>query len=346
MSFVLSHEAPLSGLLYDTETAAAFSIKQDIHAQLRFERALARAQAKTGVISNEACKAIETALDDFTIDPDDLTERTRRDGLLSPGLVAAVRATVAPPHDRAFHKGTTSQDLIDTSLMLRLKALLPRFAGRLETIVDGLAAHASNAELMAHTRMQVALPITVSDKISIWQRPLKSALEQVPTVFPLQLGGPVGNGEALADDFHALANLMASELGLSAREASWHTDRTPLLTIANWALSVTTALGKIGQDVALLSQNEIGAVRLAGGGSSSAMAHKSNPILAENLVTLARFNATMIGGLQQAALHENERSGVAWTLEWMLFPQLIIATGTALRNGEELVQKLSFPKPG
>ena len=92
-------------------------------------------------------------------------------------------------------------------------------------------------------------------------------------------------------------------------------------------------------------QNEVGTARLAGGGTSSAMAHKANPVPAELLVTLARFTAGLSGTLAQAMVHENERSGAAWTLEWLVLPQMVVATGAALRVALALAENLSFPAP-
>ena len=110
-----------------------------------------------------------------------------------------------------------------------------------------------------------------------------------------------------------------------------------LVNFANWLSSVTGSLGKIGQDIALLAQNEIGDVTVAGAGRSSAMHHKQNPVLAEILVTLARFNATQISAMHHALVHEQERSGAAWTLEWMILPQMLNAAGTALVHAEALL---------
>ena len=84
-------------------------------------------------------------------------------------------------------------------------------------------------------------------------------------------------------------------------------------------------------------QNEIGEIELSGAGSSSAMAHKQNPVLAEVLVTLARFNAVQVSGLHLALIHEQERSGAAWTLEWMILPQMLNATGTALIHAQAML---------
>src|SRR5690606_34638474 len=99
---------------------------------------------------------------------------------------------------------------------------------------------------------------------------------------------------------------------------------------------------KMGQDVALMAQNEVGEVRLASGGGSSAMPHKVNPVGAETLVALARFNATLVSGIHHSLVHENERSGAAWTLEWLFLPQMIAATAASLATAERLVGSLSF----
>ena len=109
---------------------------------------------------------------------------------------------------------------------------------------------------------------------------------------------------------------------------------------------ISGSLGKIGADVALLSQNEIGVIRLEGGGGSSAMAHKSNPVNAEVLVALARFNAGLAGTLQHTAVHENERSGAAWTLEWLTLPQMLVTTGASLRLAGHLLDQLRLDDTG
>jgi 3-carboxy-cis,cis-muconate cycloisomerase len=115
-----------------------------------------------------------------------------------------------------------------------------------------------------------------------------------------------------------------------------------MAALAAWLSLVTGSLGKMGQDVALAAQSELGEIRLAGGGGSSAMPHKVNPVGAEALVTLARFNATLLAGMHQSLVHENERSGAAWTLEWMLLPQMLMACAAALRHAQALVGQVAF----
>src|SRR5690606_36016393 len=112
--------------------------------------------------------------------------------------------------------------------------------------------------------------------------------------------------------------------------------------LASWLSLVTGSLGKMGQDIALMAQSEVGEIRLASGGGSSAMPHKVNPVGAETLVALARFNATLVSGMHHAMVHENERSGAAWTLEWLILPQTTVATAASLRCAVALLGGLSF----
>jgi 3-carboxy-cis,cis-muconate cycloisomerase len=139
---------------------------------------------------------------------------------------------------------------------------------------------------------------------------------------------------------------MAARLGLTVPDYVPHAARDHIARLGGWLSEVTGALGKIGQDVALMAQNEIAEIALSGGGGSSAMAHKQNPVLAELLVSLARFNAVQVSGLHQALVHEQERSGAAWTLEWMVLPQMLNATGTALLHANALlggVERMGSP---
>ena len=108
------------------------------------------------------------------------------------------------------------------------------------------------------------------------------------------------------------------------------------MRLAGLLAAITGSLGKIGQDIALMADRGDEIV-LEGGGSSSAMPHKQNPVAAEMLVTLARFNAAQLGGLAQAAVHEQERSGAAWTLEWLILPQMVTACAAALRLAGQLL---------
>jgi 3-carboxy-cis,cis-muconate cycloisomerase len=340
-------QAPILGqLLGDQEIAAFFSVKADIEAMLRFEAALATAEAQCGVISSQACQAITKACE--TLEPDiaAIGSATARDGVAVPELVRQLRARVGKTHADKVHLGATSQDLIDTSMVLRLRQVNGAIAARLAGVIgrlDGLIAEHGEAKLMAHTRMQPALPVTVADRIDIWARPLRKHHQELEDArqdqYVIQFGGAVGTLDKLGDKAHAVTVELARNLRLYPT-APWHTDRSAMVRHAGRLSMICGALGKIGKDVALMAQPEVNQIVLSGSGGSSAIPDKQNPVAAEILETLARFNATLVGGMHHALIHEQERSGSAWTLEWMLMPQICIATGAACRTALAMLDSI------
>ena len=344
----------LSALLGDEEIARQFDVESELRAMLAFEVALAAVQAEAGIIPSAAAEAIARAGARFEPDMDALAAGTLRDGMVVPNWVEQLRRHVGPPHDAHVHFGSTSQDALDTSLVLRLKPTLVILAQRLEQTdaqLGALAQKYGTQAAMARTRMQRALPITWGERIAAWRAPLQRhrqrLVELEPRLLMLQFGGPVGTLDKFGTSGPALAAALARKLDLRAPELCWQNARDNLAELAGWLSLVTGSLGKIGQDIALLAQNEIGEVVLAGGGKSSAMHHKNNPVAAEILVTLARFNAAQLAAMHQAVVHEQERSGTAWTLEWMILPQMVVATGAALARALTLldVRTLSI-RPG
>jgi 3-carboxy-cis,cis-muconate cycloisomerase len=338
----------LSALLGDEEAASYFSVEADIRAMLAFEGALAKAQASVGLIPSEAAAHIAEVCETFSPDIAALAKGAAQDGVVAPALVRLLRAQVGAPDAAHVHRAATSQDVIDTSLILRLKPILALFEARLRGLVDvlrGLETSQGATPLMGRTRMQRALPIHAADKLRGWREPLERhgvRLDELrPRLLIVQFGGAVGVRGDLDGKGEAVAAELARLLQLRAGPC-WQVERDGLAELAAWTSLVTGSLGKIGIDVALMAQNEIGEVKLAEGGGSSAMPHKSNPVRAEALVTLARFNAALLGAQHQTLVHENERSGAAWTLEWLVLPPMIVATGAALRHATALCVGLQF----
>lgn len=338
----------LDALVGDAAIAAWFGDAAEIAAMLAFEVALAEAQAECGLVPPEAAAAIALAAARYEPMLPELNRRMAADGVLGPGLVAALRADVGEPHGQWLHFQATSQDAVDTGLTLRLKSVATELDSRLQAVLARLLSlreAQGEVVLMGHTRMQRALPVAVADKIDSWTRPLQRHWQRLAELsqylLVVQSGGPVGTRAGLAGLGDRVAAGLADRLGLGVAPC-WHTARGPVVEFGQWLALVAGSLGKIGQDVALLVQNEVGAVRLAAGGASSAMRHKSNPVAAEVLVALARFTAGQAGTLAQAMVHEGERSGAAWTLEWMTLPPLAIAAGAALRHANALLSGLTF----
>lgn len=339
----------LSSLVGDPEIGALFSPAAEVRAMLAVEAALADAQGHLGMISQEAAESVVAACGAADLDEASIREGLVRDGVPVPDFVCQLRARIGPPHAGAAHLGATSQDIVDTGLMLRLRDVIAVLEARLDAVIgllDQLFERDGAVDLMAQTRMQAALPFTAGAKITAWREPLVRAGERLRRLreeaLAIQLGGPIGDGSSFGADFVALRADFASRLGL-ADAPPWQASRDRIMEIAAAFALLSGSLGKVGQDIALMAQNEVGTVQISGGGGSSAMAHKQNPVGAEVLVALARFNAGMLGILHQSMVHENERSGAAWTLEWMVLPQMAETTGAALRQARRLLQGLSFP---
>lgn len=339
-------EPLLAALTGDREVADLFAPAAEIAALLRFEAVLAESQGALGIVEPDAAARIAAAARSLAVDETPLRQGLARDGVVIPELVRQLRAGAGEAGSKV-HLNATSQDAIDTALMLRLRAVLALLEVRTEVVLGEIARlrdDEGTRPLMAQTRMQAALPFTVADKLATWARPLaahRARLSALAAALPIQLGGPIGNGEGFGPRYVRLRAEMAHRLGLRDAEP-WHSERTAILDVAQALALLTGTLGKIGQDVALLAQSGVGAAILSGGGGSSAMAHKQNPVGAELLVALARFDAGMLGTLSQSMVHENERSGAAWTLEWMVLPQMAQACARALAVAAALLRQTRF----
>ncbi len=346
-TLVLKHPLLIS-LCSDPVCNEAFSLSSDMKAMLRYEDELSKATAQLGLIPQEASEAISRACKTFEPNVLDLEAATQKDGLHIPELIRQLKAYVGEPYATYVHFGATSQDLIDTSLMMRLSTLLPMFEEKISNVLHDLAQlneDYGSYQFKAHTRMQVALPITVSHKLQTWSSPLEEIRRELPVLCKslrkLQLGGAVGNREAYQDKAQDIAKILANSLGLEDSEC-WHTNRLQLVKLTDWLSQLSGVMGKIACDISLLSQKEREVIVLIEGGTSSSMPHKLNPVKADVIVALSRYQATLSASMHQALIHENERSGSAWTLEWLTLPQMVIIASGALNTLTTLLQNIKF----
>jgi 3-carboxy-cis,cis-muconate cycloisomerase len=325
----------------DAEVAELVSSARMLTHMREVEVAYLFALAAAGRVETEQAERVAAVMRTTILDDKSLRDATLRDGVVVPDLIRQLRQDLCAEDAAIVHTGMTSQDVVDTALMMALRDVIAVMSGRLKVVIAGLehlTARFGAEPLMGRTRHQAALPITVGHRIAEWRAPLPGLMDQLTTMrsdlICLQLGGSVGLGDAFKE---GVATHMAQSLGLHVPDACWHTNRHRVVGFGDWLSHVTGALGKIGRDVTLMAQQGIDAITLTGGGGSSAMAHKQNPILAETLVTFAQFNASQVGGLHHALVHEQERSGTAWALEWMILPLMIETTATALRHTEALL---------
>ncbi|MBO9412634.1 MULTISPECIES: 3-carboxy-cis,cis-muconate cycloisomerase [unclassified Ruegeria] len=335
-----------SGLFGDPEAQEMWSAERSLAHMLAFEAAYSRGLGATGKIPADQADAAAAWIEQTAPGIETLRAGTMADGLPVPALVQALRSD-AGPLAPAIHTGTTSQDVMDTALALTLREttdLLQERLLRLSVLLGNLSEQFGERKIMGRTRMQAALPVTVGHRIETWRDPLRAYHQSLSDlrhrVECVQLAGPVGDGQTIGPAQRDLAKHIADALGLHVADQSWHTARDRLVEYADLLSRISGSLGKMGQDICLMAQQGVDEITLSGGGASSAMPHKQNPILAELLVTLARFNATQVSGMHHALVHEQERSGSAWALEWMILPTMAQTTARSLTAATTLCTQI------
>jgi 3-carboxy-cis,cis-muconate cycloisomerase len=348
--------ARLIDALATTEPLAElFSDQSVLQAMLDFEAALARAEARVGIIPQSAADAISSAAVASNFDPAALAHDTLRAG--TPGIPIAKaltnRVRSANPAAAAFvHWGTTSQDVADTALVLLLKKAQPLLdidLRKTEQALTHLSGLHANSVMLGRTLLQGAPPITLGLKAAGWQAAVHRGRQQLNGSFAgvllLQFGGATGTLAALGDQGLAVAQALAEELSLANPDAPWHTHRDRLGAMVCACGVITGTLGKIARDISLLMQNEVGEAFEAcgeGRGGSSAMPHKRNPIGCA--VTLAAANRTpgLVAGFLSGMIQEHERGVGGWQAEWSTVSSLIQATGVAAASMAEVTTGLTL----
>ncbi|CTQ44121.1 lyase family protein [Roseibium aggregatum] len=335
-----------SSLFADGDLTKLLADGSDVAHMIAFERALAIVQGRLEIIPAQAARKISEKLADVHIEPANLAAGTRSAGVPVPALVAELRKQLSADAGAWLHWGATSQDVIDTALVLQAKVALEILGARLEKLVDTLERQSERHadQLMAgRTRSQVSTPITLGYRIAQWAHPLIDAENALPAlrsaVLRVQFGGASGINSAIAPDGTAVSAALALELGLED-SPSWHVNRTPILTLAGWLQQVTSALAKMAGDLALSGRTDIAEVSSGTGGGSSTMPQKANPVQAETIQVLNSIAISAQAGLAAAASPLEERDGTAWPLEWHFLPQMLLAAGAALVHAEELATSL------
>ncbi|WP_237154353.1 lyase family protein [Oryzibacter oryziterrae] len=332
-------------LLVDPETADAFSGEAEIATMLKVEAALARVQARHGVIPAKAAEAIGALIGRVRIAPEEIAAGAARDGVPVPALVAALRQAADDPETSSWlHWGATSQDIMDTALALRLRDVIALWRARLDRVIDGLAdlaeRHADLA-MTGRTYGQAATPTSFGALVASWGRPLLRHRQRLDALTPdllrVSLSGAAGTLSVLGSAGPGIRAALAAELGLGDPGASWHAERDGIAAFGQWMGGLTASLAKMGEDLLALTQSDTAEIRLAGAGGSSTMPQKQNPVAPSVLVALARHVQALSGEMTGAVVHRLQRDGSAWFSEWLALPDAAIATGRSLTLALDLV---------
>ncbi|TQJ56919.1 3-carboxy-cis,cis-muconate cycloisomerase [Streptomyces sp. NBC_00080] len=330
--------------------AAATGDGAYLRALLDAEAALTRAQEALGLAPQGAGAAVTSAAGDGGFDVRSLAGRARGGGNPVIPLVADLTKAVGEEYGPYVHRGATSQDIMDTATMLvavRTLDLLLADLDRVQRALARLAAAHRDTPMPGRTLTQHAVPTTFGLKAAGWRSLVLDARDRVTAVrdaLPAQLGGAAGTLAAFtaygAPDATALPAAFARELGLRAPLLPWHTLRTPIADLAGCLALSAGALGKVATDVLTLARTEIAEVAESGGGGSSAMPHKANPVRSTLIAAAARRAPQLAATLYGSLAAEDERPAGAWHAEWEPLRELLRLTGGAARDAAELTEGL------
>jgi 3-carboxy-cis,cis-muconate cycloisomerase len=318
--------------------AAAVTDAAWFRALLETEAALARAAAGVGLVPTTAADAVTAACaDPARMDLATVVARAADAGNPVPPLVRVLQQAVGERDAVAVHVGATSQDILDTALVLLARKAIAAIDADLAAAADAaarLAAAHRDDVVMGRTLMQQALPTTFGLKAAGWLAGLDGArlrLAEVVASLPVQYGGAAGTLAASGGAGVALRTAFAAELGLADTAAPWHTVRLPIADLAGALGAAAGVVATVAVDVVLLAQTEVGEVSEGSDqrGGSSAMPHKRNPVAAISARACARRAPGLVATLFAAMEQEHERSAGSWHSEWPTLTDLLATVGSA-----------------
>jgi 3-carboxy-cis,cis-muconate cycloisomerase len=331
-----------------------------LQAMLDAEAGLARALERAGLAPAGSGAAVTATARAGNFDPDELGDLAALTGNPVPGLARALARRVPQTAVSSVHRGATSQDILDTAVMLLAKRAIDVIIPDLAQAADaaaGLAEEHRASIMIGRTLLQQAVPVTFGLLAAGWLTSVDEAREGLATVrsgrLAVQFGGAAGTLASLGEAGPRVAALLAEELGLALPVLPWHTDRLRIIDLGAALARVAAALGKIARDVTLLAQSEVGEVSEGSAGpepqapaasprrgGSSAMPHKHNPVASIAILGCTRQVPGLLATLAMATEQELQRAAGAWHAEWEPLTALLRLTGSAASWGAELLSGL------
>ena len=320
-----------------------------LQAILDVEAALARAAERAGLAAAGAGAAVTAAASACQFDVAELASQAALTGNPVPALVRALTGKVPGDYAGAVHAGATSQDVIDTAMMLMARRVLDQLLADLSAAASSaatLARRHQDAVMIGRTLLQQAVPVTFGLVAAGWLTGIDEARQQLARIrsqrLAIQFGGAAGTLAALGDAGPRVAALLADELGLPQPVLPWHTDRLRIIELAAALAGAAAVLGKIARDVTLLAQTEIaevaeGEAGPARRGGSSAMPNKRNPVAAIAILGCTRQVPGLLATLAASAEQELQRAAGAWHAEWEPLTDLLRLAGSAAAWAADLL---------
>src|ERR1700726_509553 len=326
-----------------------FSDEALVGRYLEAEVALARAQARIGVIPKEAAAAIEAASRAISIDYDQLRHETEIVGYPILPLVHQLSAA-AGEAGRFVHWGATTQDIMDTGNVLQIRSALSiveRDLSELRNILADMARKYRDTPMAGRTHLQQALPVTFGYKAAVWLSSIDRHIERIeqakPRVLVGEFSGAAGTLASIGEGGLEMQRLFCEELGLRQPSIAWHVARDGIAEAVTLLGLITGTLGKIATDVMMMSATEFGELSepfVPGRGASSTMPQKRNPISSELMLAAAKAVRQHVATLLDGMIHDFERATGPWHLEWVSLPESFLLTASSLANAKFMLAGL------
>jgi 3-carboxy-cis,cis-muconate cycloisomerase len=343
-------DGPVLGTLYGSDAMrAVFDEQTYFQRMLDVEAALARVQARLGIIPAAAAETIAAAAKAENLRTEILAASARNVGYPVVGLVAEL-SRAAGEAGAWTHWGATTQDIMDTATVLQVRDGLALIDAELQAVLAALAGQAEkhrHTVMAGRTHLQQALPITFGLKCATWALPFISHRQRLaqlrPRVEQVEFGGAAGTLASLGEQGIAVLEGLATELGLAIPPAPWHVCRDALAETTAFLGLVCGSLAKIATDIILLAQTEVGEVAepyVAGRGASSTMPQKRNPIASEYILAAARSVQGLVPVMLGAMAQDHERATGPWQAEALALPQAFVLTHGALLHARAIAEGL------
>ena len=326
-----------------SEMREVFSDLGLIRLYAEVEIALAKAEARCGVIPREAAEEIADRTDVAALDFEKLRGETDIVGYPILSLVHQM-AKQCGEAGRYVHWGATTQDIMDTAVVLQIRkglAIIERDIDALRHILGGLSKRYRDTPMAGRTHLQQALPVTFGYKTVIWlamfDRHAERLAQLKPRVLVGQFAGAAGTLASLGDKGFVVQQALCEELGLGVPVSTWHVARDALAETVNFLALVTGSLGKIAFDIMIMASTEFAEVYepfVKGRGASSTMPQKRNPISSELMLAAAKAVRQHAGLMLDASIQDFERATGPWHAEWIAIPESFVMTAGALHQAK------------
>ncbi len=324
-----------------------FSEASFIKKYVEVEKALALVQGNLGIIPKTASNAIVHSISAHAIHLKHYLEDFKKEGFPIVGLIKQLHQQVPNKQGEYLHWGATTQDVMDTGLVLLLRDFIEHFQKQLSHLIQQLSFLTNKhlkTPMVGRSQLQHAIPVSFGYKAATWLAPFLRHRKKIETLMPnvlkVQFGGAVGTLASLGERGLEVRKALAKELGLQDTPIAWHTQRDQLAEFITFLGVMSGNISKVAKDILYMTQSEVGEIIEKGGGKSSTMPNKRNPIKTQNVLVASKAVRSQMQAFLDTMVQDHERGSATWQMEWTLIPNICSQSYFALSTLNELLENI------